>query len=124
MTKKYEQRITEGKGEGVFATVPFTKGELVMEGIIDQEFDYNTSHTAQIGENRFVVHKGIIHIINHSCSPNCGIKLHEAGGHNVVAFRDIAAGEELLLDYAMRNYSIQYFPPECMCGSDSGPLPW
>lgn len=117
MTAKYELRTTEAKGEGVFATQPFKAGELIMEGIIDQEFDYNTSHSAQIGLNRYVRHKGIIHKVNHSCDPNCGIKLHELGGHNFVAMRDIAVGEEICLDYAMRNYRIEFFPYECCCGA-------
>lgn len=51
-------------------------------------------------------------MINHSCSPNCGI----ASGVVVVAMRDIAAGEELTYDYAMTDGSVtDTF--RCECGS-------
>jgi len=55
--------------------------------------------------------------VNHSCGPNCGIRVNETGAHDFVAFRDIRAGEELTFDYAMRNYSVDHFPPRCMCGA-------
>jgi D-alanine-D-alanine ligase len=48
---------------------------------------------------------------NHSCDPNTAYR-----GLNVVALRDIAAGEELTLDYALF-YNENMEPFECRCGS-------
>lgn len=117
MENGYELRKTAPKGEGIFATSPFETGDIVMLGIIDKEFKENNSHTSQIGKNRYVIHKGLIPKVNHSCDPCCGIKVNETGGHNFVAMRAITIGEEITFDYAMRNYSIDHFPPQCMCGS-------
>ena len=108
---------TRGKGEGVFSTTDIKRGEVVLKGEILKKSTHNTSHTSQIGENEFVYHAGLNSKFNHSCSPNCGIKLNSTGAHDFVAMRDIGAGEELTYDYAMRNYIIEYFPGTCSCGS-------
>lgn len=106
-----------GKGEGVFAGIDFKCGELVLRGEILKRSAHNTSHTSQIGENEFVYHAGLNSKFNHSCSPNCGIRLNSAGAHDFVAMKDIKAGEELTYDYAMRNYVIEYFSGQCNCKS-------
>ncbi len=31
--------------------------------------------------------------------------------------KDISVNEEITFDYAMRNYTIDHFPQQCMCGS-------
>lgn len=113
----FEIAHTSEKGKGVFARRPIQFGELVMRGYIEKFLDRNTSHASQIGENIYVLHGGIMPIINHSCDPNCGIRVNETGAHDLVAFRDIAVGEELSYDYAMRNYLIEHFPKKCSCGS-------
>jgi hypothetical protein len=113
----YELRRTGAKGEGVFATRPFQVGETVMVGVIDRELDHNHSHASQIGENRFVLHGGLIPKVNHSCEPNCGIRPNAGGAHDLVARRAITAGQEITFDYAMRNYSVDHFAAPCRCGS-------
>ncbi|HCA26376.1 MAG TPA: SET domain-containing protein-lysine N-methyltransferase, partial [Betaproteobacteria bacterium] len=55
--------------------------------------------------------------VNHSCDPNCGIKINNTGAHDFVAIRAVAVNEEITFDYAMRNYDIDYFPKQCLCGS-------
>jgi len=35
----------------------------------------------------------------------------------LLQYKDISVNEEIAFDYAMRNYSIDYFPKKCMCGS-------
>ena len=117
MNPGYELRITEGKGEGVVACRDFQRGQLVMKGKIEKELETSTSHSSQIGRNRHVLHAGLISTVNHSCNPNCGIRVNETGAHDFLAFRDIRAGEELTFDYAMRNYSVDHFPLRCMCGA-------
>lgn len=113
----YELQRTDVKGEGVFATRSFRVGETVMVGVIDRELDHNHSHASQVGENRFVLHGGLIPKVNHSCEPNCGIRLNASGAHDLVARRPIPAGQEITFDYAMRNYSVDHFAAHCRCGS-------
>ena len=117
MDDGFELRGTPGKGEGVFATRSFRTGETVMVGVIDRELDHNDAHASQISADRFVLHGGLIAKVNHSCEPNCGIRLNPSGAHDFVARRPIAAGLEITFDYAMRNYSIEYFAAHCLCGS-------
>ena len=117
MNNGFELRLTSGKGEGVFATLPFKAGDTVIVGVIEKILDKNDSHASQVGENKYVRHAGLTSKVNHSCNPNCGIKLNQTGAHDFVAMRDINVNEEITFDYAMRNYSIDYFLMPCECGS-------
>ena len=117
MTLGYELRNTKTKGEGIYATQNFKKGELVMIGKIEKELKESHSHSSQIGLNRHVFHGELISKVNHSCNPNCGIHVNATGAHDFCARRHIEDGEEITFDYAMRNYSIEHFPGKCFCGS-------
>lgn len=117
MKDGFELRRTRGKGEGIFAIRPFKTREIVMVGIINKVLDGNHSHASQISETKYVLHGGLITKVNHSCDPNCGISVNETGAHDFVAMRDISVNEEITFDYAMRNYGVNYFPKQCMCGS-------
>jgi uncharacterized protein len=112
-----ELRGSSGKGEGIFATKTFKVGDVVMVGVIKEALSGNHSHASQIGENEYVFHAGLISKVNHSCDPNCGIRVNETGAHNFVARKNISVNQEISFDYAMRNYGVDYFPKECMCGS-------
>ena len=79
----------------------------------------NHSHASQIDENTHVLHGGLVPKVNHSCEPNCGIKVNETGAHDFVAMREILSEEEITFDYAMRNYSIDHFDRSCQCGAKS-----
>jgi uncharacterized protein len=57
-------------------------------------------------------HDGVMMRVNHSCGPNVGI----GGNVLLVSMRDIAAGEELTLDYAMF-LTDPGFAMECHCGA-------
>ena len=48
-------------------------------------------------------------------SPSCGISVNETGAHDFIAFRSIDKGKEITFDYAIRNYSIKFFPNPCLC---------
>ncbi|WP_375559771.1 SET domain-containing protein-lysine N-methyltransferase [Bernardetia sp. OM2101] len=113
----YMLGVTKSKGEGMITTKSFEKGEIVMIGKIAKLLGGNHSHASQMGENTWAIHEGIIHKINHSCASNCGIRLNKTGAHDIIAIKQIAKGEELTLDYAMRNYQIDHFPYECKCGA-------
>jgi uncharacterized protein len=117
MNDGFELRMTGNRGEGVFATGSLQLSETVLVGRIDRELDHNHPHASQIGEDRFVLHGGLIPKVNHSCEPNCGIRPNASGAHNLVARKPITPGEEITFDYAMRNYSVEYFPDHCRFGS-------
>jgi SET domain-containing protein len=69
-----ELRPSRIAGRGVFATAPIAAGTAVL-------------------------HQDVIGELNHSCEPNLG---WSADGSRLVAVRDIAADEELTVDYATR----------------------
>jgi len=113
----FELRETSEKGERIFATKSFKVGDIVMVGVIEKILNGNHSHASQIGENDYVLHSGMIIKVNHSWGPNCGIKVNKTGDHDFVTMKNISINEEITFDYVMRNYSIDYFPVKCMCGS-------
>jgi len=117
MKDGFELRKSSGRGEGVFATKSFKVGDIVMVGVIKEVLNENHSHASQIGENEYVLHAGLISKVNHSCDPDCGIRVNETGAHDFVAIRNISINEEITFDYAMRNYGVDYFPKQCICGS-------
>lgn len=114
---KVKIKKTSLNGDGVFAVTSFNKGETVIVGRKLKELDANHSHASQISKNTFILHDEITRIVNHSCDPNCGIEVNSSGAHNYVAIKHISAGEEVSFDYAMRNYTIEHFPPICQCGA-------
>lgn len=113
----FELRGTPEKGEGIFATQSFKVGDIVMVGAIKEVLSANHSHASQISEHTHVLHDGLISKMNHCCEPNCGIQVNATGAHDFVAMKDIHINEETTFDYAMRNYSIDHFPKECLCGA-------
>ena len=117
MEDGFELRKIEGKGEGVFALRGFLVGETVMIGKIEKRLKKNNSHASQIGKNQYAQHSGLRAKVNHSCEPNCGIRVNETGGYDFVAIKNIHINEEITYDYAMENYSVDYFPSKCLCGS-------
>lgn len=50
-------------------------------------------------------------VFNHSCEPNCGYK----NSIELIAIKNIKAGEEIVFDYAFSESVIEPF--ECNCGS-------
>ncbi|MCI5132491.1 MAG: SET domain-containing protein [Candidatus Electrothrix sp. EH2] len=117
MNNGFELKKIFGKGEGVFATKPFHPHETVMVGTIEKILNANHSHASQTGKHKYVLHAGLVSKVNHSCNPNCGIRVNEAGAHDFIAIKNISINEELTFDYAMRNYSVDHFPEKCGCGA-------
>jgi hypothetical protein len=64
---------------------------------------------APVAEAQF---EDLMMFLNHSCEPNVGIQ----GQIVFVAMRDIAAGEELTLDYATIDHDSEPMP--CQCGAE------
>lgn len=106
-----------GTGDGVFATRDFEVGETVVVGIIERRLQRNDSHATQISQTEFVLHAGFGPLVNHSCDPNCGVRVNDTGAFDIVARGRIVTGEEITFDYAMRNDAVEHFPARCRCGS-------
>ena len=71
----------------------------------------NHSHANQVSLTEWVFEDGLGPKVNHSCDPNCGVRVNaDVDGFDFVALAPIAAGEEITFDYAMRNYVIEHFP--------------
>ncbi|MCW3001789.1 MAG: hypothetical protein JWQ20_1087 [Conexibacter sp.] len=112
------RQTADGKGDGVLATRPFAAGDTVMVGFLIGALSGNDSHATQVGPDRWARHGGLGPKVNHSCDPNCGVRLNADDAFDFVARRPIDAGQELTFDYAMRNFTIDHFPARCLCGAD------
>ena len=55
--------------------------------------------------------EGVMMFLNHSCEPNVGVQ----GQIVFVALRDVAAGEELTIDYGTLDHDAE--PMACRCGA-------
>jgi hypothetical protein len=109
----------DDRNDGVFARRSFATGELVLLGVPGRPAPGNHSHANQVSLTEWVFEDGNGPKVNHSCDPNCGVRVNPAvAGFDFVARRPIAAGEEITFDYAMRNYAIEHFPGGCLCGAD------
>jgi hypothetical protein len=111
------RRTADGKGDGVIATRPFAAGETVMVGFLVGALIANDSHATQVGPDSWARHGGLGPMVNHSCDPNCGVRLNDAQAFDFVARQPISAAQELTFDYAMRNFTIDHFPAVCLCGT-------
>jgi len=118
------------QGKGLFAVQNIKKSELVnmCGGAIITEKDYEKlekkykaflfNYATQIADGLYLLgglgedELEADDFLNHSCSPNCGVK----GQFAIVAMRDIKKGEELSLDYAMIDVDPSVTFP-CACGA-------
>lgn len=126
----WEVRKTKHKGLGVFAKKKIKAGTVVGDylgkviKITDYDFDRDKAglYVMFYTDEALIfpdLAKPGIHLINHSCSPNCFMYFYQ--NHTLFfALRDISIGEELTISY-------QLAPKEncnpcthvCKCGSDN-----
>ncbi|MBX3002794.1 MAG: SET domain-containing protein [Anaerolineales bacterium] len=110
------------EGRGMFATQPIAKGEIVTiwggdvvpTAIFKELPEHQKRQSAQVADGFYLVSSkpGPGDFINHSCDANAGLQ----GQIVIVALREIAAGEEVCIDYAMCDST----PGEdftCSCGT-------
>lgn len=117
-------------GLGLFTARPWDEGSVVLR-VEDPEYHararpyaqlsalgYTYSELFQIGRDLFIPPYGALDdFTNHSCEPNCGLRVDESG-FTMVALKDIAAHEELRYDYSTH----QEHPRDhmlCSCGASS-----
>lgn len=89
-------------------------GKLINKATVDKLSQSEKKRILKIDENYYDFSEKLLpqDCINHSCDPNLGF--NEKG--QLVAIRDIRAGEELCFDYAMSDSDpIDEF--KCECGS-------
>ena len=122
-------------GRGVFARAPLASGEELIDyrgEVITwqeasrryEESDQDNGHTFFFDiDDGLVIDGGVggndSRWINHSCEPNCEF---EQQGRRVLvrALRDIAPGEELLLDYRLEvDDEDEHDHYACRCGAAS-----
>lgn len=90
-------------GQGVFTLEELSPGEEILRfggprGTLADMKDLD--HSIQIGRNLFLGPSGSMDdFVNHSCRPNCGIRL-KGEGLLLVAIEAIGSGQELAYDYA------------------------
>lgn len=102
---------TSSRGRGIATLKPITKGTVIgdyLGTVIDfAEFDlqedakglYAMYYTDRVGIYPDV-QSDDIHLINHSCDPNCWMYIYH--GHTLFfAIRDITLGEELTISYLL-----------------------
>ncbi len=77
-----------------------------------------TTYALQIGPDLYIgADGGPDDFVNHSCEPNAGVVI-DGTTVDLVAIRDIAAGEEILFDYST-TLDENDFVMDCHCGAPS-----
>ena len=108
---KTEVRKSGVEGRGLFAVEAIAQDEIVAikgghildEAAYQQTKSISGNSDLKIADGFHIValspdeYDGVMMFLNHSCEPNVGVQ----GDVVFVAMRDIAAGEELCLDYAL-----------------------
>ncbi|MCE2699204.1 MAG: SET domain-containing protein [Anabaena sp. 49633_E8] len=100
------------KGRSVFANRWFRKGETVVVGHRVEILPERTMHSFQMDFDLHIQLDEPGRLINHSCSPNTGVRNNKFGGYDFVALVDIPAGTEITWDYETTEY-ISIAVPEC-----------
>jgi len=106
------------KGRGVFANRYFRKGETVVVGKKVEILPERTMHSLQMDFDLHVEFDEPGRLLNHSCSPNTGVRNNKFGGYDFVALVDIPAGTEITWDYETTEY-ISIAIADCFCGSSN-----
>ncbi|HEY3291618.1 MAG TPA: SET domain-containing protein, partial [Anaerolineae bacterium] len=83
-------------GARLITSEPIQNGELIYSIAGHRVVHEATYQTVQIGIDKHIEELGVLAYMNHSCQPNTIIDTTHL---NVVAVRDIAAGEELSFFY-------------------------
>ena len=123
--KRFIVRRSDGRGLGLYALVPFKRGDFVIEytgekmptAIADTLttrylFEIDKDWTID-GANR----GNIARYINHSCDPNCEVEISEDDRIMISAIKKIEPGDELSYDYGDEYFDEFIRPAGCKCGT-------
>jgi SET domain-containing protein len=128
----YSIKKTKSKGLGVFALHELKKGThlfhvdltklpryTVQE--IKEHPELNGDHSDYVGHGKYVVDHSSASYMNHSCEPNCCVKMKTIAVKDIYAIREIRKGEELTHDYtatAVDQFAGKgFWQEECKCES-------
>lgn len=109
-------------GLGLFTDIAIKEGDFIIEywGEVIDEAEANKrggKYLFQTGKDRHVdgtTRENIARYINHSCKPNCEVKVKK-GCIYIYAYRNIKAGEELCYDYGEEYWDEYIKPKGCRC---------
>ncbi|MEJ7584802.1 MAG: SET domain-containing protein-lysine N-methyltransferase [Acidimicrobiales bacterium] len=117
-------RAAASKGLGVYARTGFTPPEFIFRrrhvrtvalGELERLDECERIHTCELGFDRFAVLAPPGCYLNHSCEPNA-----MRHGVDVFAWRNIAAGEEITIDYRLNAFDGDSWPCDCGAGACTG----
>lgn len=101
-----DSRIKKGSLVGVI------KGPIIVDRIVENQRLDDTFDWIGVGRYSWInTDKSIFKYINHACDPNTYIK----GKRLVIALKDIAAGEEVTMDYSLTEAGEYTLPGGCRC---------
>ena len=120
-----------GTGLGLFARTPLRRGDFILEytgqkiasKIAD---DHPGRYLFEINEKWTIngeIRSNIARYINHDCHPNTEAEISEDDRIVIHALRNIAAGEELTIDYGDEYFNEFIRPMSCKCASCVRELP-
>ena len=121
MIHDVEIRPAGEKGLGVYARRSFGEGEFLFRrrhtrllGADDAASldEWERVHVCQLGPDRLALLAPPGCYLNHACDPNA-----MRHGVKVFAWRPIAAGDEITIDYRINAFEGSSWP--CRCGTDS-----
>ena len=105
-------------GNGLFAKQNIYKGATLLSikgkmiSFQDTLSMDDESYALQIDFDRYIVLQPPMVYCNHSCLPNCGINHHL----ELIAIKDINAGEELFWEYSTSMLE-RHWTMQCYCGT-------
>jgi len=122
---KVQVRGSKTKGKGVFATGPIGEGAVILriddsvvirpdDPVLSKLIGREPDPCDYLPDGTVILMQEPERYINHSCDPN--VYVYSVNKERfVLAMRDIAAGEELVFDYAINEVNGDWL--ECLCGS-------
>lgn len=125
----YQIKKTKNKGRGVFCKkkikVKMIIGEYTGEKVEIEKYDLEKDKDGlylMFLNDKYAIYPDLtkidIHLINHSCEPNCWIVNHNDNVY-FFALRDIKIGEELTISYLLppKDKTCSQCTHDCYCGS-------
>lgn len=103
---------TEEYGKAVVSKKNFKKGQVVFDFSDGEILNYQTQHTLQIVEGKYIDHP-IAGYVKHSCDPNCWVI---PDTQQFVCRLDIKVGDFISMDYEQTE-DVLFTPFDCNCGS-------
>jgi SET domain-containing protein len=108
-------RVIDHKGrKGLFARAVIRAGETLIDLCGEKLLSAPTRESLQVSAHTHVVGRvGTVGCLNHACEPNARLATE---GDSIIALYDIAAGEEITVNYLATEYDM-HEDFLCECGS-------